>query len=83
VDAVVVDERVEVGAEVHWIREIESSVSTTNPPELRVKLSIDAALGPASVYRWKSAMRGATIPFTTVEDNPHITPASHCRPNPS
>jgi hypothetical protein len=32
VDAVVVDERVEVGAEVHWIREIESSVSTTVHP---------------------------------------------------
>jgi hypothetical protein len=71
------DELFEVGEEVHRVREIESSVSTTVPPELQVRLSIETAtaLGPASVYRWKGAVRGTTIPFTTVEDNPDITPA--------
>jgi len=51
-----------------------NAVGTLGVPTNSVKHST-AARGPASVYRWKGAVRGTTIPFTTIEDNPHITPA--------
>jgi hypothetical protein len=51
-----------------------NAAGTLGVPTNSVKHST-AARGPASVYRWKGAVRGTTIPFTTIEDNPHITPA--------